>query len=246
MFRRTLQVAALAAMLAHARLAFAGQFNFYWNDCMGSVAEDGSEIATPMNVRFNCTASTAIKAAVGSFILWVPMTDFASIEVVIELQAEAETLPPWWDFDPDPGACHDASLFMTFDFSILSNSACIDPFGRPAMGGLASYTPFRNRARITGVAAIDPRFPGSLAAGVWYYGFRLALKTDKASDPGSCEGCATPVALLLTYLKAAGVAAGSWQDCSEWATNGCITWNSPGCYVATKNRTWGQVKGLYR
>ena len=242
-------VTSVAVLALSVTTAMAGQINLYWNDCLGSTDPDGAPISTPTNKNFNCAASTSTEAAIGSFILSNAMADFVSTEVTMDLQAETATLPAWWTFDPAPGACHDGSLSMTFDFSILIGlgTACQDPFGQPAQGGLANYTPTGNRARIIGVGAISASNPRALLAGTQYYGLRLGLKRDLAA---TCTGCSTPVAIVLNTVNAVGVAPGSAENCSTPATNQCVTYQAAGqstCLATPAlNATWGQIKNLYR
>lgn len=225
-------------------MALAGAVDFAWNDCIGNTGSSG-------NKNFvNCatTVSAATVAAAGSFFLDNPMPDFDALEVTIDLQAEAASLPAWWDFT----VCHNPSLAMTFDFSVFPNLdvACADPFGQPATGSLANYLATGNRARAVGVAAIDAAHPVALSNGVDYYGVRLALKQDKSSGAGSCAGCATKVALVLNNIRALGNAQTSHEDCNHPATNQCITWQGAGlttCQATpTHNATWGSIKSLYR
>ena len=222
----------------------AGGVNFYWNDCVG----DGGTA----NRAFACTATSAWTAAVGSFVLSRPLPDFVGVEVTVDFQSDGTAITPWWTFDPYPGACHGGSLGMTFDFSVLGNVSCTDPFGTVAAGGLANYSVYRDLAEAIGVAAISANNPQPLAAGVEYYGFRLALKLDKATGVGSCAGCGGPMAITLSKIKAVGLANGSEETNTSVIANHCINWNPTGfnCSrlnpVVAKNRTWGQVKSLYR
>lgn len=235
-------VTSVVLLALSATMATAGTLNFYWTDCVG----DGGTT----NKNFACTTSTATDAAIGSFILSSPLPDFVAVEIVADLQAEDTTLPAWWDFNPNPGACHGSSLSMTFDYSALANASCLDPFGQPGIGSLANYIPSGNRARIIGVGAIDANNPQALAAGQEYYGFRLALRKDKATGAGSCAGCTIPVAIVLNQINAVGVGVGSAEANDAVATSQCVTYQlaSAATCLATpsRNKTWGQVKALYR
>src|SRR5262245_20392756 len=83
-------------------LALAGGVNFAWNDCIGNTG------SAPNKNFVNCatTTSTATDAAAGSFMLDNPIPDFDALEITIDLQAEAVSLPAWWDFN----VCHNGSL----------------------------------------------------------------------------------------------------------------------------------------
>jgi hypothetical protein len=230
-------------------IALAGGVNFAWTDCR-------SNSNSLSNLSFaNCgtVASTATVAAAGSFILSNPMPDFVAVEIVMDLQFEGvASVPAWWDFAPDPGACHGSSLAFTFDFTSFANpdAACNDPFGQPATGGLANYSISGNRSRVIGVAAIDAGQAQALSSGTEYYGFRMALKRDKSTGAGSCAGCATPVAIVVNSLKAVGAALGSAEDNSQPAASNCSTFNGAGqatcAATPALNATWGTIKSLYR
>jgi len=242
MTRRVSGLTAIALLVA-ASPAWAGGVNFAWNDCLPEGGRTG--------VRFDCTASTIVQDAVGSFMLNNPMPDFYALEIVVDLQAEAATLPAWWTFSPSPGACRDSSLTMSFDFSSLANVACADPFGWPVVGALLNYLPSGNRARIIGIASIPPDEFGQssspLEAKKEYYGFRLRLRLDRATGAGACAGCATEVQLVLNSIGAVGVAENSFELCaSPISLDPVIDWQCASCATPTLNRTWGQLKSLYR
>jgi hypothetical protein len=233
----------LVSLAATAGPARAGNVNLYWNDCVG----DGGTT----NRTFACTASTATAAAIGSFVLNTPMPDFVAVEVMLGVASGGTTLPAWWDFNPDPGACHGSSLAMTFDFSFLANNTCADPFGQPALGGLANYTTYANRGEAIGVGAIDSNSPQSLAAGVEYYAFRVAVKLDKATGAGACAGCSEPVALFIEKVDAVGLT--SRESCTAAISSPCVNWNATTGFncgrlypVAARNVTWGEIKSFYR
>lgn len=234
-----------ALLALSATVAAAGSVNLYWNDCVGN--------GGVTNKTFACATNAGNNVAAGSFILTQPMADFVSVEIVLDLEVEAVTLvPDWWTFSPIPGACRGGAISITFDFSVFPNInlACTDPFGRVAQGGLANYTVTGNRARIIGVGAIATENAQPLAAGTEYYGFRLAFNNSKTTGAGSCAGCSSPVAIVLNTCRAVGLAAGSLEDNFSAATSQCITWQGAGqatCLATpVQNRTWGQVKSLYR
>lgn len=225
-----------ALVLIAPRSGQAGGVNFSWDDCLPERHRTG--------VRFDCTASTLVQEAVGSFMLSATLPDFYSLEVVIDLEAQATTLPDWWLFSPHPGACRGSALTMSFDFSTLANSACADPLGGQALGFLANYIVAGNRARIIGIGGINPEFPETLEPDIEYYGFRLRLKLDRAVGPESCAGCATPVQLVLNSINAVGASSNEFNGSA--IENQVIWWQCGGCPTSTHNRTWGLVKSLYR
>jgi hypothetical protein len=227
-----------------ATVAAAGTCNLYWNDCVGN--------GGVTNKNFACGSNAGSNAAAGSFILTTGMTDFVAVEIVMDLEAENPVVPDWWVFSPQAGACRGSALSITFDFSVFANvnAACTDPFNAVAQGGLANYTVTGARARIIGVGAVASEGAQVVVPATEYYGFRLSINNTKSTGVGSCAGCNIPVAVVLNSLKAVGLAAASVEDNFTAAQSQCITWQSagPATCLATpvQNRTWGQVKSLYR
>jgi hypothetical protein len=238
-------VALLATLVLPAALR-AGQANFHWNDCAGDGGVSG--------VRFDCGSSNAVQTAIGSFVLDQAMPDFVALEIIVDLETASSqvAVPAWWSFAPSPTPCRGSSLTMTYDFAGFANNTCVDPFAlprsweRPPQGVLANYTISSNRARIIGVVRLLSEVAMPLDAGVEYYGFAMGLKLDKATGPDSCAGCATPVHLVISSLRALGISATSDENCYAWTYPGRIDWQCASCATPALSRTWGQVKGLYR
>lgn len=223
-------------------MALAGGVNLAWVDCKSN----SNSLA---NKSFACNTNAGSNALAGSFVLLAPMPDFVAVEIVVDLQSQSAALPAWWEFGS--GGCRDGSMSITFDFSVFANPdfACSDPFGRVAQGGLANYTVTGNRARAIGVGAIASEQRQALAAGTEYYGFRMAINNLKTVGTGACAGCSTPVCIVLNSIRAVGVGAGSAEDNTAPIASQFATWqNGTGQCAATptQNKTWGQVKSLYR
>jgi hypothetical protein len=97
-----------------------------------------------------------------------------------------------------------------------------------------------------------------LSSGTEYYAFRLRLRYDSSSGGGACDGCSTPVCLTLSevavYDDTPEPPAGEQSNppppeiISQQAQNFMISWQDTGtnCQSAVKNKTWGQLKSLYR
>jgi hypothetical protein len=219
--------------------ALAGGVNFAWTECLS-----GGGVS---NRTFACNTNTGTNVAIGSFMLTQPMADFVSVEVVVDLQAQDPALPAWWTFSPAVGNCRGSVLSMTFDFSVLAGG-CADPFGQPATGSLANYSPNGNRARALGVAAIDAGAPAAVSDATEYYGVRMAITNAKTAGAGNCAGCNIPVALVLNSINAVGLTGNEFNG-NVIASN-CITWQSAtaGTCAATptQNKTWGAIKSIYR
>jgi len=149
----------------------------------------------------------------------------------------------------------------------LPKSFCDDPFDGSAMGGVTNYTTSdhprpdwpsvgSNAARMGVAAAVA--YAKSLSAGTEYYAFRLSLQYESSSGVGACEGCNTPVCLTLSEVavyddspEPSGNELTHQPDpeiITQQAQNRMISWQDSGanCQPAVKNKTWGQLKSLYR
>ncbi len=179
------------------------------------------------------------------------------LELVVDVQHSAASLPDWWRFS-SPGGCRAGILQPTFDFT--GRSACQDFFLGNATGALQSYTVGQphggaNQARMRVAASMLSSFGyATLNATDMYYAAVLTIANDYTVGGTVCRGCAGPACLVLNsilVLRQPGAAGGdinltvpgpaganyaTWQggagaDCSA---------------VPVRRMTWGQIKGLYR
>lgn len=248
MKRRLLTSLTLAAMagLASAAMAAPG-LNLSWNDC-GSAGTN--------NKTFACGANTGSNLAVGSFVAPAGVTGMTGNDVVLDIITTTSPLPAWWDF-LNSGACRQASLSMSLALSPTTGSTCTDYWNGQAAGGLTAYrtsttnnpTPAPNRSRITGSFGVAEAFVGPIDVDVEYFSFNLVINNQKSTGAGNCAGCADPACIVLNMVRITqGVGVGDFEV-SDPAANRAITWQSgaPDCnLVPARNRTWGQVKALYR
>lgn len=224
-------------------MALAGGVNFAWRDCLGNSNATAAR-------TYSCGQTSEKLVAAGSFKLSSPMPDFVAVEVIVDVQAQGASLPSWWEYG-NPG-CRNGALAMTFDFSAFANpeGVCADPFGAVAQGGMASYTTSGNHARVIGIGAVATEGAQSLRANTEYYAFRLSWSTAKTTGPGSCAGCATPVSLVLSGIRVLGLSPTSVEELTSAIANQCIAWQGATASLCEggpqQNRTWGQLKSLYR
>jgi hypothetical protein len=237
---KSLAVALAVALCAGT--ADAGRTSLRWNGCP---ADDASD-----HRRFACDTDVGDHILVGSFTLDHPQEQFVGVEVVVDSRTNADAIPPWWQFF-NAGSCRLTSLSAQFDFSVLPGG-CADPFGQPALGGLAAYclqggncvdayqTP--TRARIKAAGAIAE--PVALEAEVEYYAVRFRI--DNAGTTTACAGCATAMCFELHSVKAVQI-NGLVEIAAAFDINAIATWQSAiPCYVSTIPTTWGQIKSQYR
>jgi hypothetical protein len=219
-----------------------------WGDCaLGTSAHDRSNA---------CDTNVGDQRLLCAFRMPFAADSVLGLELVVDVQHSAASLPGWWMFSP--GGCRDGYLRPTFDFA--GRSSCQDFFFGNAAGGLQSYTVGQPRGgasqvRIRMAAAMLPSFGyATLNATDMYYAAVLPIPNDFTVGGTVCSGCAGPACLVLNSIlvrRQPGTAGGdivltapgpgganfaTWQggtgaDCSA---------------VPVRPLTWGQIKGLYR
>ncbi len=178
------------------------------------------------------------------------------LEVVVDLQHSAPTLPAWWLFAP--GGCRAGVLRPSFDFT--GRTACRDFFGGNASGTLQSYTVGQpggaaNQARIRTAAAMLPGYGyATLDAAETYYAAILPIPDDNTVGVTACAGCAGPACLVLnsiTVRRQPGATGGDIVLAAPGPGNANFaTWQGGAgancAAVPVRSMTWGRIKGLYR
>jgi hypothetical protein len=249
----------LCCLLLASSSAHAAGLNLAWDQCLseGGVAAKKSA----------CAANTGYSDVVGSFVPTQPHPGFLGLEILLDVQSETPTLPDWWQFFNSP-SCRENALSVSFDFTGAAQSACSDPFSGQAMGGMAAYVtvghprlagdyqPKPNAARIYMAVALENAV--GLAAGTEYYCFRLRIGNQASSGASACAGCATPACMTLSevrvYDQGPQVPRGEqapparFERINMQAQGNLIGWQDtgPACQSAVKNKTWGQLKSMYR
>ena len=195
---------------------------------------------------------------VASFRVSADMPDFLGLSGVIDGQSAAAALPDWWQLY-NQGSCRETSLYASAGFTVgFQHVACRDPFSGHAEGGINVWqtqaypppaplnVPIPSRFRLK-VTFVLPQ-PKSLSASNEWLGFWAQLDDSHTvpSRGGVCTGCQVPLTLVLTEMRVYGQA--SSETLVSPLANACIFWqsNAVDCYVATRIRTWGQIKSLYR
>ena len=237
-----------AALLAlSASMASAAGVNLGWGDCGGTPAT--------LNKTFACNTNSGNQTLVGSFVPPAGTTAISGEEIVIDLQSSSSSLPAWWQFK-NAGTCRQTAFAINADFT-AGPAACNDYWAGQAAGGFSAFNPNivvgqPNRARILAVFAIAPALTGPVDETLEYGAFRLTINNTKSVGTGSCAGCSDPVCIVLNEVKLTQpVGLGDYRLQAPAARN-YATWQgglvSGGCpaVVPTQNKTWGQVKSLYR
>jgi hypothetical protein len=249
MFRLLISRCAILLALSAASAHAAGGLTLSWGDCGLNGA--GESVQT-----FACDTELGSQQLYCALQAPQPIDSVLGLRIVIDLQVASATLPDWWHYDP--GGCREGALNADASFGELNT--CQNMWLTTPSGGLLSYTVGMprggaNQARIELAFAVPSNQPLSLDATDVYYAARILLADTGAT--GGCAGCQTPACLGLesiTVLRpprpegtpsADVVISTPLLGNSNWA--GWQTAAAASCQaVPVVNRTWGQVKSLYR
>jgi hypothetical protein len=243
--KKTLLITGVLLALT-ASVASAAGINLYWTGC----SLDGGTT----NRNFACNTNSGNAGSMtASFDPPAGLGDVNGNNLILDLQTAAAVLPPWWDM---------SNLNVTFCRQAISANTvfaignCADPWGGGSPGITAYIKNFggnANRVRIGGSVSVATG--GPTAAGTEYYSININISNTKTVGSPNCAGCNEPVCIVLNEIKItqpSGTSGGSPQVTSPLTSN-FVTANGgviggAGCPGATPavNRTWGQVKSIYR
>ncbi len=215
-----------------------------WNDCvLGTSATS--------DFTSSCAADSGSQDLYVAFSLDTPLTDVVAIRVVVDLQHQAGSLPPWWQLAPD--GCRFGGLVQSAQFD--GGNACGDYWAGagsfdmppPFFVGLPGNQASRARIQFTiGVPSDQARsLPSTTTI---YYAARLMLEN---IGTWSCVGCMEGACLVLNSIEIFRpgldpvVLTTPGPDHANW-----VTWQGGGSAdctaVPVRAVTWGQIKSLYR
>jgi hypothetical protein len=250
MQRPLVLVLLLVAALLFAPTSFAAGVNLSWDAC---TAEGGVQ-----NKTFACNTNSGTRVLYGSFALAADQPNFVGLEITVDISAQSDSLPAWWQFYNATG-CRKSALSVVFDFSNDPGTGCTDPWSGQGVGGIGAYRTFwstpqvptgnPNEAQIVIAVAVPSTSPQSLIADTEYYGFKLFISNTKTVGSGSCGGCATPVCVTLSKITSVQN-NGANEELTEPATANLSTWQSagscPGSFLSRQNTTWGEIRSVLR
>jgi len=232
--------------------ALPGNIAINWNNCSGQVG------SSPYTV-FDCDPLLgSVYKLVGSFQVMSPFNDFVALDGSLDVVLDGKSsMTPFWHLEP--GGCNDAGIGL----DAARPAACGGPYQTP-FGPLGSqavllqvtnYQPgreFGNYGRLLFTVARSSDIPITLApAPARYYGWSLSFFMDNA---GSCAGCSDPASIrlntLVLYNNHGGTdASGFLMSAGAPGSQPCASINGGGTAcdpTPTRNKTWGQLKSLYR
>jgi len=242
--KKTLLITGVLLALT-ATVASAAGINLYWTDC---------SVAGATTRTFACGVNTGTNTLTVSFDPPAGLTTLNGLDMLIDLQSATDPLPQWWMFK-NAGTCRLASLGANTVFSLAS---CFEPWAGAGNGAVSAYiapSSATNRARLAGTVSVGGTLAGPVSPGTEYYALNITINNQKTVGTGSCTGCLDPVCLVLNDMllsQPAGTPGGSPRITNPLTSN-FVTWQSypegaGGCPGVTPavNRTWGQVKSIYR
>ena len=245
-----LLLAILAAILAVAVMpspARGQAINLSWDDC----GANGAALRA-----FACDTNLGVNTLVGSFVPGAFVDSMTALQAVIDVQVLGPNLPAWWGLGA--GFCRPASLLPGFDFT-SGPFNCHDYWQGGAVGG-GRATPAGNRLRIEVVAALplsDSRVV-DLDDNTEVYAFKVSINNAKSTGDGACTGCDVGACIVLNHVEVGTITGGQYLTffLTLPGDRVDVTWQCPGlvttvgclldCTTPARDRTWGQVKQLYR
>jgi hypothetical protein len=245
----------MLALTATAALAQSG-LNFSWGP---SCASDGLLI----NKNFTCLSNSGTHVMVASFVPTASHELFLALDACIDGQVVSPntTIPAWWQFK-NVNSCRLAALSAgaiyggTFEFCTDvwggQATANVDYYGDPVVVAIPVPPVVGPRARMKIGVSVPAAAAGAITGGVEYFAFTASVNNVKTVGTGLCAGCLTPMAWVFNSMIPGWTDAGviGSESISTPIVNQCITWQGGGTGLcgetSAQNKTWGQVKSLYR
>ena len=241
---------ALVLMAPAPALAAPG-VNLSWSRCQG-------EGVGTQNRTFACDTNAGSELLVVSFELIAPLAQVNGNEIVIDLISQDDPLPAWWDFK-NLGSCRTTSLSFN-TVADASNVVCVDWAQGASSGGIGAYDgpsyhidpSLWSRHRTLKIALAVPLDSlQNLLADTEYFSCNLVINHAKTVGTGACSGCSGSVCLVIQQMNITTPALANDIFLSGGTTPGSdmAHWQGSGAdcnLVPVKNKTWGEVKAMYR
>src|SRR5262245_24519116 len=243
--KKTLLITGVLLALT-ATMASAGGINLAWNDCFG--AGGGN------NKPFACNADTGNNDLYISYDPPLNIPDLNGSNPLLDLQSASTPLPAWWQMK-NIGTCRQNSISA---ISAITGT-CPDSWAGVGVAGVAAYLTTGvlpsmplNRARILGSVSVPGASAQPVDPGTEYFCLLIRVNNAKTAGAAGCAGCQDPVCIVLNEVLLTSNNSGDNRITDPLANNFAM-WQGgaigpPGCPAATptSNRTWGQLKSIYR
>jgi hypothetical protein len=218
-----------------------------WDDCN----------STETNKDWNCVATTGNWFVIASFDPGVTRSDLIAEDGLVDVIATnigATVLPAFWQFNS--GGCNQGRMTFSSDFSTFGN--CVDTWGGLAsgggqFGGKGGPQPEGNTARIKWSWFVVPGDARTITDGQEHYVSQFRISRSAAAV--ACAGCADAVCMVYNQEQLAYLSGPAQQIIfsTDQTNPPYITWQNSAndvfnCPIPTpvRQRTWGEIKSLYR
>jgi hypothetical protein len=241
--RLVVPLAACVALVTASPAHPAG-INLFWSDC-----SPGPTATT--NRNFACHTNAGTHTLTASYDPPAGLSLVTGNDLILDLQSTWVPLTPWWEFE-NAGSCRPVSLSAN---PVFPTGVCMDPWSGQAIAGIAAYMNVgSDHRRIAASVAVSATVAGPQQAGNEYYSLNIVINSAKTVGDGACAGCLDPVCIVLSQLRIRQPAGtpGESPTLVNPLVSQYVTWQHggvqpPGCPdVPAMNRTWGQLKGIYR
>jgi hypothetical protein len=199
-----------------------------------------------------CTDTKTASTLLAAFVLPQALDSVVAVEVVIDLQHSAPSLPAWWQVGP--GGCRSDGIRGSAAFAPLAGctdfwqgQATTDPLPFVYTPGSPHGQP--NQARMIFSAAVPAVNQRLLNGGEMYYAIRVAV----LHTGPSCAGCGGPACLVLNSILIGRTpsAPGGNLLLEQPGPVGAnrATWQGKGAdclAVPARPMTWARLKSIYR
>jgi len=213
-----------------------------WNDC---------EAAGMGTLVINCVIPVFQRSMFASVGSDSDITQVVGASLVLDVITDSPTLVDWWRLGP--GDCRAGKLGASADLS--SGLACVDAWNLEGSGLIQVYGTRpgsgANQARFVATAGVSADSAVTLPAGQTRGIVRVFMfLSDAATSP--CAGCSTGACVVLNSVQLVRLpgAPGGDITLSEPAEDGSnyAMWQSGAACVTVPavNRSWGQIKAMYR
>ena len=246
----------LIAVMAANAMADPG-INLSWSECSTFGTADRT---------FACGVNTGSNSMYCSFFPPAGIDSMVAVLCVIDITSSSGLIPPWWGLGS--GGCRSGKIGANANFTGLTGCGggpcCTDFWLGNGVPGLFYMSPFDsisfttdatalnvNHARCKAVAGVVHDFNGPVDPNLEYYAVSVQILNSLTTGGGSCSGCNFPVCIVFNSIAISEPAPIPDFILTGPPTGGRnqITWQGAGANCASvpvKNKTWGQIKSLYR
>jgi hypothetical protein len=160
-------------------------------------------------VTLGCGSADSVALLYGCFQSPTALSSFYAMDIVLDFEAEAAELPPFWHLDTD--GCNRYGVVLSDAMPDSGCAGALNPWGPQGgsafsfIGGFSSGYNGRSRGRMLCLIARRADQPIPLAADSNYFAFQLRFFFDHAREAGgTCAGCRTPVSIRWVSCTLSG------------------------------------------